>query len=194
MSGGNCLNFRNVANRPLDDKELLAKIRNADTRNYGFNLLVRAYQQRIYWHIRKMVIDHDDADDLTQEVFIKVHRHIDAFREDAQLYTWIYRIATNECLTFLEKKKRRFFLPINDVGAELYAKLDQPGAMNGDDIQRKLQKALLHLPDKQRIVFNMKYFDDMTYEQISEITNTSVGALKASYHHAVKKIEDFLTT
>lgn len=177
----------------MEDKELLSKIRNPETHSYGFNLLVRAYQQRVYWHVRKMVIDHDDADDLTQEVFIKVHKHIGGFREDAQLYTWIYRIATNECLSFLDKKKRRFFLPIGDVAAELSGKLDQAAHLSADDIQLKLQKALLKLPDKQRLVFNMRYFDDMSYEQISEITDTTVGALKASYHHAVKKIEDFLT-
>jgi RNA polymerase sigma factor (sigma-70 family) len=177
----------------LEDKELLLKIRNPDTRSYGFNLLVREYQKRVYWHIRKMVIDHDDADDLTQEVFIKIHKYIGNFREDSQLYTWIYRIATNECLSFLERKKRRFFLPIGDVAAELTGKLDQSEHITGDEIQIKLQKALLKLPDKQRLVFNMKYFDDMSYEEISEITNTTVGALKASYHHAVKKIEDFLT-
>jgi RNA polymerase sigma factor (sigma-70 family) len=177
----------------LEDKELLLKIRNPDTRSYGFNLLVREYQKRVYWHIRKMVIDHDDADDLTQEVFIKIHKYIGNFREDSQLYTWIYRIATNECLSFLERKKRRFFLPIGDVAAELTGKLDQSAHITGDEIQIKLQKALLKLPDKQRLVFNMKYFDDMSYEEISEITNTTVGALKASYHHAVKKIEDFLT-
>jgi RNA polymerase sigma-70 factor (ECF subfamily) len=156
-------------------------------------MLVRAYQQRVYWHVRKMVIDHDDSDDLTQEVFIKIHRYIDTFREDSQLFTWIYRIATNECLTFLEKKKRRFFLPIGDVAGELSAKLDSSSHVTGDEIEKKLQKALLKLPDKQRLVFNMKYFEDLTYEQMSEITNTSVGALKASYHHAVKKIEEFLT-
>jgi RNA polymerase sigma factor (sigma-70 family) len=177
----------------LDDKELLEKIRNPDTQNYGFNMLVRTYQQRVYWHIRKMVIDHDDADDLTQEVFIKVYKNIGSFREDSQLYTWIYRISTNECLSFLQKKKRRFFLPIGDVSKELMGKLDSSPHVSGDEIQLKLQKALVTLPDKQRLVFNMKYFDDMSYEDISEITNTSVGALKASFHHAVKKIEDFLT-
>lgn len=176
----------------MEDKELLIKIRNPETRNYGFNMLVRIYQQRIYWHIRKMVIDHDDADDVTQEVFIKVHRNIDNFREDSQLYTWIYRIATNECLSFLQRKKRRFFLPIGDVERELSRAVDNSSNVPGDEIQRKLQKALLKLPDKQRLVFNMKYFDDMSYEEISEITNTTVGALKASYHHAVKKIEELL--
>lgn len=178
----------------MEDKELLAKIRHPDTRNYGFNLLVRAYQQRVYSIVRKMVIDHDDADDLTQETFIKVHKAIDNFREDAQLYTWIYRIATNECLTFLNKKRRRFFLPIEDISRELSGKIDSSSHINGDDIEKKLQKALLKLPDKQRLVFNMKYYEDLPYESMSEITGTSVGALKASYHHAVKKIEDFLKT
>lgn len=176
----------------VEDKELLEKIRNPETKNYGFNLLVRHYQERVYWHIQKMVIDHDDADDLTQEVFIKIWKNLDKFREDAKLYTWVYRIATNECLSFLGKKKRRFFLPINDVEAELNNKIDLNTTLSGEEIQVKLQKALLKLPDKQRMVFNMKYFEEMKYEEIAEITQTSVGALKASYHHAVKKIEENL--
>jgi len=176
----------------VEDKDLLEKLRNKESRNYGFNLLVREYQERIYWHIRKMVVDHDDADDLVQEVFIKVWKNIDKFREDAKLYTWVYRIATNECLTFLAKKKRRFFLPIGDVESELAAKIDTDNIITGDEIQLKLQKALLKLPDKQRLVFNMKYFDEMKYTEIAEITDTSVGALKASYHHAVKKIEEII--
>ncbi len=156
-------------------------------------MLVGAYQQRVYWHVRKMVIDHDDADDITQEVFIKIHKAIDTFREDSQLFTWIYRIATNECLNFLNKKRRRFFLPIEDISGQLSSKIDSSNDITGDEIQKKLQKALLQLPDKQRLVFNMRYYDDLSYEDISEITNTSVGALKASYHHAAKKIENFLT-
>ncbi len=176
----------------MDDRELLFKLREPDGRNYGFNLLVRKYQQKIYWHIRKMVIDHDEADDLTQEVFVKVWKNLDSFREDSQLYTWIYRIATNECLNFLKKKRNRFFLPLHDVKSELAARMDNAPLMDGDEIQVKLQKALLTLPDKQRLVFNMKYYDELKYEEISEITETSVGALKASYHHAVKKIEEFL--
>lgn len=155
-------------------------------------MLVRTYQQRVYSHVRKMVIDHDDADDLTQEVFIKVHKYIGKFREDSQLFTWIYKIATNECLSFLQRKKRRFFLPIGDVTNELSAKLESNPGLSGDEVQLKLQKALLRLPDKQRLVFNMKYYEDLSYEEMSEITNTSVGALKASYHHAVKKIEEFI--
>ncbi|MBL7846536.1 MAG: RNA polymerase sigma factor [Cyclobacteriaceae bacterium] len=176
----------------MQDAELLAKIRNPETRNYGFNMLVRTYQQKVYWLARKMVIDHDDADDVTQEVFIKVHKAIDGFREDAQLYTWLYRIATNECLTFMKKKRRRFFLPIGDAEDELSEKIEATPSVSGDEVQKKLQKALLTLPDKQRLVFNLKYYEDMSYEQMAEVTGTSEGALKASYHHAVKKIEDFL--
>ena len=177
----------------MEDRELLIKLRNDDSKNYGFNLLVRKYQQKIYWHIRKMVIDHDDTDDLVQEVFVKVWKNIDSFREDSQLFTWIYRIATNECLNFLKKKRSRFFLPIHDVANELSTLLDSNPHLDGDKIQVKLQKALLTLPDKQRMVFNMKYFDEMKYEEISEITDTSVGALKANFHHAVKKIEEYFS-
>jgi RNA polymerase sigma factor (sigma-70 family) len=176
----------------VEDKDLIEKIQNPDTRNYGFNLLVREYQERIYWHVRKMVIDHDDSDDLVQDIFIKVWKNVDKFREDSKLYTWIYRIATNECLNFLNKKKNKFFLPINDVASELATKIDSGGHITGDEIQMKLQKALLKLPNKQRLVFNMKYFDEMKFKDISEITGTSVGALKASYHLAVKKIEENL--
>lgn len=177
----------------MEDQGLLEKIRNPESKNFGFNLLVKKYQQKIYWHIRKMVIDHDDTDDLVQEVFVKVWKNLPDFRADSQLYTWIYRIATNECLNFLRKKKNRYFLPINDVAQELVQKMDSNPLMDGDEIQLRLQKALLKLPDKQRLVFNMKYFDDMKYEEIAEITGTSVGSLKASYHHAIKKLEDYLT-
>jgi RNA polymerase sigma factor (sigma-70 family) len=176
-----------------EDLELLQKFLNPDTRNFAFNQVVRKYQQKVYWHIRKMVIDHDDADDLTQDVFIKIWKNLANFRQDAQLYTWIYRIATNECLNFLSSKRRRFFLPLNDVAAELSQKIDASPDLEGDEIQKRLQKALLLLPDKQRLVFNMRYYEDLKYEEISAILGTSVGALKASYHHAAKKIEDFLT-
>lgn len=176
----------------MTDKELLEKFAKPESRNYAFNLLVRQYQQRVYWHIRKMVIDHDDANDLTQETFIKAWNGLERFKGDAQLFTWLYRIATNECLNFLAKKKRRFFLPINDITEELANKLEDSDMISGDEIQLKLQKALLTLPDKQRLVFNMKYFDEMKYEEIAEITGTSVGALKASYHLAVKKVEEHL--
>ena len=176
----------------LEDHELIEKLTGEDTRNFAFNQLVRKYQERIYWHVRKMVFDHDDTDDVVQEVFIKVWKNLHKFRKDSQLYTWIYRIATNECLNFLKKKKRASLLSLTDYQEVLVSKLDMSVQMDGDYIEMKLQKALLTLPDKQRLVFNMKYFDDLKYEEIAEITDTSVGSLKASYHHAVKKIEEIL--
>ncbi len=176
----------------LNDADLIAKFQNENSRNFAFNQIIRKYQVRVYQLIRKMVIDHDDTNDLVQETFIKVWNNLEKFRQDAQLYTWIYRIAVNESLAFLNRKRRKFLLPIVDVNKELTAKLTTSGGFTGDEIQMKLQKALLTLPDKQRLVFNMKYFDDLSYEEISEIVGTSVGALKASYHHAVKKIEEYI--
>lgn len=179
----------------LDDAIILEQFAQPHTQQQAFNALIQKYQRRVYWHIRKMVIDHDDADDLTQETFIKVWRYLPDFKEQSKLFTWIYRIATNECLTFLKKKRQRFFLPIVDVEGELTAKLTDGGAqLSGDVIELKLQKAILKLPEKQRLVFNMKYYDELKYEEISEIVGTSVGALKASYHLAVKKIEEYMTT
>ena len=176
------------------DKELLDKFADEATRHYAFNLLVKKYQERLYWHVRRMVIDHDDADDLVQDIFVKVWKALHGFREDAKLYTWMYRIATNECITFLNNKKKRYFLPLVDVEAQLSRHIENDPHLSGDRIQMKLQQAILTLPEKQRLVFNMKYFDEMRYEEMSEILGTSVGALKASYHHAVKKIEEFIRT
>lgn len=178
----------------IEDKELLDKFRDENTRHYAFNLIVKKYQKRVYYHIRRLVIDHDDADDVTQNTFIKAWKGLDNFKEDSQLFTWLYRIATNESITFLNSKRKRFFIPIGDVEHELSNKLESDPHFSGDKIQLKLQKAILTLPEKQRIVFNMKYYEDMKYEEISEVLGTSVGALKASYHHAVKKIEEFMTT
>ena len=174
------------------DNELLEQFRNQDTKSYAFNLLMRKYQQRIYWHIRKIVIDHDDANDVVQNTFIKVWKALDGFREDSQLFTWLYRIATNESITFLNQKKKRFFISFSDVEHELSSHLTNDVYFSGDRIQLKLQQAILQLPRQQRIVFNMKYFDSMKYEEISEILKVTVGALKASYHHAVKKIEKYM--
>lgn len=179
----------------MEEDFIISKIKDEETKHYGFNLLLKEFQERIYWHIRKMVVRHDDSDDLTQEVFIKVWNNLDKFRADSSLFTWIYRIATNECLNFLNKKKKRFFVKIHDVSDELSRELSvQNNLIDGDEIEIKLQKALLKLPDKQRLVFNMKYFDDLKFYEIAEITKTSVGALKASYHHAVKKIEESLVS
>ncbi|MEP0367608.1 MAG: RNA polymerase sigma factor [Cyclobacteriaceae bacterium] len=177
----------------MEESFIIQKIRDESTRHYGFNLMLKSYQERVYWHVRKMVIDHDDAADLTQEIFVKVWTNLHKFREDSSLFTWIYRIATNESLNFLQKKKRRHLLRLSDVSTELASKIDENILISGDEIQLKLQKALLKLPDKQRAVFNMKYYDEMKFAEISEVTGTSIGALKASYHIAVKKIEALLS-
>jgi RNA polymerase sigma-70 factor (ECF subfamily) len=174
------------------DKELLALFRKEESKNYSFNLILRKYQERLYWHIRKMVVNHDDADDVLQNSFIKIWNGLNSFREDSQLFTWLYRVATNEALTFLKKKKAKYFLSMNDYESHLQNSLESDVFSEGDEIERKLNKALLTLPDKQRLVFNMKYFDNMKYDEMSEVLETSVGALKASYHHAVKKIEKYL--
>ncbi len=142
-----------------------------------------------------MVIDHDDANDLTQEIFIKVWNNLEKFKEESKLFTWIYRIATNECLNFLKKKQRRQMVSLEDQPhPELASAFTSGSLISGDDIEMKLQQALLKLPDKQRLVFNLRYFDEMKFQEIAEITATSEGALKASYHHAVKKIEQFINT
>jgi len=176
----------------VDDAEILSKFQDERTRNEAFNILLKKYQQKIYWHIRRMVIDHDDADDIAQDVFVKVWKNLPGFRADAQLYTWMYRIATNECITFLNKKKAKNNVSLDDVDSTLGDTLAASSYFDGDKAQRKLQEALLTLPDKQRLVFNMKYYEDMKYEEISDVVGTSVGALKASFHLAVKKIEAFL--
>jgi RNA polymerase sigma-70 factor (ECF subfamily) len=177
----------------VEDSEILDKFTQESSRNEAFSLLLKKYQERIYWHIRRMVLDHDDADDLVQDVFIKVWKNLANFRSDSQLYTWIYRIASNECITFLNRKKLRNSISLEDSeGQYLLETLAESPYFDGDKAQMKLQKALLSLPEKQRLVFNMKYFDDLKYDEISEILGTSVGALKASFHIAVKKIEHIL--
>lgn len=175
------------------DKEILELFRTEERRDYAFNLIVRKYQERLYWHIRRILIDHDDTDDILQNTFIKAWIGLETFREASALFTWLYRIATNEALTFLKQKKRKYLLPLIDVEKQMSNALETDEYFDGDELQTKLQKAILTLPEKQRIVFNMKYFDEMKYEEIASIMNTSVGALKASYHHAVKKIEKYLT-
>ncbi len=139
-----------------------------------------------------MVLNHDDADDLVQDVFIKVWKNLGSFRQDSQLYTWLYRIATNESITFLKKKRSKNNVSLDDLAEELSSNLNEENYFSGDAIQKKLQQAILTLPEKQKLVFNMKYFDDMKFQEISDVLGTSVGALKASYHIAVKKIEEHL--
>ncbi len=179
----------------MKDEEIIALLGNEDTYEQAFRMILKAYKEKIYYHVRKIVVDHDDADDVTQETFIKIWRNLDKFRGDSKLYTWLYRIATNEALTFLQKKRKDNSVSIDD-NELLVAGLESPRSdayLDGDEIQLKLQKALLELTDKQRIVFNLKYFENLKYEEIAEITDTSVGGLKATYHFAVKKIEEYLT-
>ncbi len=184
-----------MADRVTDytDKDILELFRSEERRDYAFNLIVRKYQERLYWHIRRILIDHDDTDDILQNTFIKAWNGLGTFREASALFTWLYRIATNEALTFLKQKKRKYLLPLIDVEKQLNNTIETDEYFDGDELQTKLQKAILTLPEKQRLVFNMKYFEEMKYEEIAAIMNTSVGALKASFHHAVKKIEKYLS-
>jgi RNA polymerase sigma-70 factor (ECF subfamily) len=174
------------------DLDLIADLKNEKTRDLAFQTLVNKYKERLYWHIRKMVMDHDDADDILQNTFIKVWRSVDKFREESSLYTWLYRIATNESLTFINSNKRRSMMPMNDTSEFLMNNLESDVYFDGDEIQLRLQEAILRLPEKQRIVFNLKYFEEMKYEDMSQVLDTSVGALKASFHHAAKKVEEYL--
>ncbi len=176
----------------MEDALILEKFANERTRDEAFTLLLNKYQERIYWHVRRYVLNHDDADDLVQDIFIKIWNNLEKFRADAKLYTWIYRIASNECITFLNKKKQMLSVSLDDdSSAYLADTLQQSSYFDANKAELKLQEAMLTLPDKQRLVFNMKYFDDLKYEEISTILGTSVGALKSSYHIAVKKIENY---
>ena len=159
----------------------------------GFRLIVEKYTERLYWHIRKILISHEDTDDVLQNTFLKVWNGLGSFRQKSGLFTWLYRIATNEALSFLNQKKRRSLISFEGgVEKQLSGSLDADEYFDGDELQLKLQKALLTLPEKQRLVFNMKYFDEIKYEDMAEILGTSVGALKASYHHAIRKIEKYI--
>lgn len=176
----------------MQNDQIIELLKSPSTKKEGFRLLVETYQKKLYWHVRKMVISHDDTDDILQNIFVKTWTNIDSFRGDSSLYTWLFRIATNETLTFLAQQKRRSIFSGTMESDYIAEKLTSDSYFEGSEIQRKLQKAILCLPEKQRLVFNMKYYDDIKYQDMSEILETSVGALKASYHHAVKKIEDFL--
>lgn len=171
------------------DEELLKLFQQGDNPRYSFNLIVRKYQQPLYWHIRRLVVVHEDTDDILQDVFVKAWNGLPKFRGDSGLYTWLYRIATNEALSFLKKKKTRFFLPLGDVENYLKENLEADSWVDSNAMEKKIAKAILSLPEKQRVVFNLRYYDEMKYEDMSKILDTSEGALKASYHHAVKKIE-----
>ncbi len=173
----------------MEDKEILEIYRKEGKQEFAFNLLVQKYSERIYWHIRKLTCSHEDSNDILQSSLVKVWEHLPDFREEARLYTWIYRIATNETLTFLKKKRLNAMLSLSNYDNILANKLQSDPSFNGDKLQMALHKAILHLPDKQRAVFNLRYFQEMKYEEISEILDTSVGALKASYHHAYNKVK-----
>jgi len=176
----------------IDDKELLLQFRQPETKERAFTAIIKKYQEKLYWHIRRMVVDHEDANDVLQNMFIKVWNALDNFREDSQLYTWMYRIATNEALTFLDQQKRRSAVSLSDVESGLSNKIKADSNFDANKLEWKLQLAIQQLPEKQRIVFNLRYFDEMPYEEMSRVLETSEGALKASYHHAAKKIEEFI--
>lgn len=178
----------------VEDHIILELYKDEKSRNTALGHLIAKYQKPLYWHIRKIVIDHDDSDDVLQNTFIKVWKGLENFREDSKLYTWMYRIATNEALTHLKQKQKQQTSSIHPIEYQLSKSLESDTYFEGDEIQLKLQQAILTLPEKQRIVFNMRYYDEMPYEQMSEILETSVGALKASYHIAAKKIEEFLVS
>jgi RNA polymerase sigma factor (sigma-70 family) len=176
----------------IQDAELLLQFRNPATKEPAFTSIIKKYQEKLYWHVRRMVVDHDDANDVLQNVFIRVWNGLENFREDSQLYTWLYRIATNECLTFLEQQKKKATVSLGDVESGLSNKVRADQHFDASKLEWKLQLAIQQLPEKQKIVFNLRYYDEMPYEEMSRVLDTSEGALKASYHHAVKKIEDFI--
>lgn len=174
-----------------NEQEIAQQLQDPSKCRKAFEQVVKAYSEQLYWQIRHMVLSHDDANDLLQNTFIKAWSNLEYFRGDARLSTWLYRIAFNECLNFLNRQRAQDQLSIDDTEAVMVNKLESDPYFDGDETQKLFQKAILQLPEKQRIIFNLKYFQEMKYEEISEILGTSVGALKASYHHAVKKIEEF---
>ena len=176
----------------ISDSELLALFREEGKTRDAFDMLVRTYGERLYWHIRKMVVSHDDTNDILQNCLIKAWNGLSSFREEAKLYTWLYRIATNETITFLKKQRSHLFQPISEISRQLCETLPSDPLFNGDELQLQLQKAIHSLPNRQRQVFIMRYFEGLKYEEISEVLGTTVGSLKASYHHAADKIEEYL--
>lgn len=182
-----------AAETDKDYKELVERLRDPSTVRQAFTDVIARYSEPLYWQIRRMVQNHDDANDLLQNTFIKAWGAIDNFRGDAKLATWLHKIAINESLSFLERERQRLNISIDDEASMLVNAIEADDWIDGDELKLKLRKAIASLPEKQRLVFNMKYYDDMKYEEMSEILGTSVGALKASYHIAVKKIEQFFT-
>ena len=175
-----------------DETVLIEQLINVQTREKAFRELISLYKERLYWHVRKIVISHDDTDDVLQNTFIKIYKNIGKFKQESKLFSWMYRIATNEAITFINKRNKERKVDISEVQEQIVSTLESDIYFSGEEIQEILQKAIASLPQKQQLVFNMKYFDNMKYTQISEILGTSVGALKASYFHAVKKIESYI--
>jgi RNA polymerase sigma-70 factor (ECF subfamily) len=176
----------------VSDNELLLQFRNPATKERAYTAIIKKYQEKLYWHIRRMVVDHDDANDVLQNVLIRVWKGLENFREDSQLYTWLYRIGTNESLTFLEQQKKKSAISLSDVESGLSNKIKADQNFDANKLEWKLQLAIQQLPEKQRVVFSLRYYEEMPYEEMSKVLETSEGALKASYHHAVKKIEDYI--
>ncbi|MES2747131.1 MAG: sigma-70 family RNA polymerase sigma factor [Bacteroidota bacterium] len=177
-----------------EEKDFIKQLLDPKTQNVAFQQLMRDYQRPLYHHIRNIVLNHDDADDVLQNTFIKVFQYLNGFKGESKLFSWMYRIATNEAITFINQKAKRNGTTSEAMQTKIVENLQADEYFDGNEIQIKLQKAILLLPEKQQLVFKMKYFEELKYEEISEIVGTSVGALKASYHHAVKKIEDFMKT
>ena len=175
-----------------DETVLIEQLINVQTKEKAFRELISLYKERLYWHVRKIVISHDDTDDVLQNTFIKIYKNISKFNQESKLFSWMYRIATNEAITFINKRNKERNIDISEVQEQIVSTLESDIYFSGEEIQEILQKAIASLPQKQQLVFNMKYFDNMKYTQISEILGTSVGALKASYFHAVKKIESYI--
>jgi RNA polymerase sigma-70 factor, ECF subfamily len=173
----------------VQDEEILTLLRSERTYERGFRALMGKYRERLYWHIRRIVLTHEDADDVLQNTFIKIYRGILQFEGKSQLYTWLYRIATNEAVTHLQSRAKHRSASLDDVGPHYPSQLRADDWFDGNDVQRRLQNAIAQLPEKQRIVFNLRYYEEMPYDEMAAILDTSVGALKASFHHAVKKIE-----
>src|SRR6478609_1343911 len=176
----------------LQDSELLIQFRNPGTREKAFTAIIKKYQEKLYWHIRRMLVDHEDTNDVLQNVFIRVWNGLDNFREDAQLYTWLYRIATNESLTFIEQQKKKAAISLDEVESSISNKVKADKHFDPNKLEWKLQVAIQQLPEKQKVVFNLRYYEEMPYQEMSRILDTTEGALKASYHHAAKKIEEFI--
>jgi RNA polymerase sigma-70 factor, ECF subfamily len=176
----------------IQDTELLIQFRDPSTKEKAFTAIIKKYQEKLYWHVRRMVVEHEDANDVLQNMFIRVWNGLENFREDSQLYTWLYRVATNECLSFLEQQKKKSTASLDNVESNLSNKVVADKYFDPNKLEWKLQLAIQQLPERQRLVFNLRYYDEMPYEEMSRVLDTSEGSLKASYHHAVKKVEEYI--